>query len=437
MTRVYEFLISLLIVLALFVVIALFLPDRRVVEHSVETNRSMTTVNDLLAGFTRFNDWNMLTRFDPKARIDISGEEHGVGARLEYASDIGVVGNGSWELVEFEPGERIVYQIENKARGSQKRMSFRFERTGQRNQNVKITQRYSVEYGWDLIGRYAGLYVNRNVGDGMKKGLERLSNLLTTIPRFDYSRHPNPFEFVDLPPVHALVASTAARRANDDIALAMTNQRKWIDQVIEKNDLEAAGPMRIVTNEFTGEAYAFDVVVPVRKKGEGESEAADEAAEGESETAAEAAVETVAEGDGAAVAASALEPLEIKIEGENNPVRYELLPAMRAATTTYVGPSPGLPRVRDLVRAWGMVRGADLSDRPYEDYNVSIADMLNEDAEFRVYWPLKDPVAEAAKAAALEAAAAAEKAAKEQAGDTAEEPAAEAADEAPAEAPAQ
>lgn len=434
MTRVYEFLISLLIVAALFLVIALFLPDRREIEHSVETNRSMTTVNDLLAGFTRFNDWNMLMRFDPKARIDISGEEHGVGARLTYASDIGAVGNGSWELVEFEPGERIVYDIKNDARGGNKRMSFRFERTGQRNQNVKITQRYSVDYGWDLVGRYAGLYVNRNVGDGMKKGLERLSNLLTTIPRFDYSRHPNPFEFVDLPPVHALVASAAARRANDDIALAMTNQRKWIDQVIEKNDLEAAGPMRIVTNEFTGEAYAFDVVVPVRKKGEGGET---EAVEGGSEAPAEAAVEAPVEAEVAVDAAAALEPLEIKIEGENNPVRYELLPAMRAATTTYVGPSPGLPRVRDLVRAWSMVRGADLSDRPYEDYNVSIPDMLNEDAEFRVYWPLKDPAAEAAKAAALEAAAAAEKAAAEQAADAPVEPAAEAAEEAPAEAPAQ
>ncbi|HEX5755151.1 MAG TPA: SRPBCC family protein [Arenimonas sp.] len=431
MTRVYEFLISLLIVLALFVVIALFLPDRRVIEHSVETNRSMTTVNDLLTGFTRFNDWNMLTRFDPKVRIDVSGEEHGVGARLEYASDVRVVGNGSWELVEFEPGERIVYQIENDARGSKKSMSFRFERTGQFNRNVKITQRYSVDYGWDLIGRYAGLYVNRNVGDGMKKGLERLSNLLTTIPRFDYGRHPNPFEFVDLPPVHALVASAAARRANDDIALAMTNQRKWIDQVIEKNDLEAAGPMRIVTNEFTGEAYAFDVVVPVRKKGEGGAEETVEADAGEAtgETTAEAATEPVS--------MEALEPLEVKIEGENNPVRYELLPAMRAATTTYVGPSPGLPRVRDLVRAWAMVRGADLSDRPYEDYKVSIPDMLNEDAEFRVYWPLKDPAAEAAKAAALEAAAAAEQSAKEQDGDAAAEPAAEAAEAAPAEAPAQ
>lgn len=367
MTRVYEFLISLLIVLALFVVIALFLPDSRTIVHSVETNRSMTTVNDLLSSFTRFNDWNMLLRYDPKAKVTFSGPESGIGARMEYDSEDRVIGKGSWELVEYVPGERIVYRIDNDARGDNKRMSFRFERTGQRNQNVKITQRYDVDYGWDLLGRFAGMYVNRNVGDGMKRGLERLSNLLTAIPRFDYGRHPAEFKFVDLPAVDALIASTAARRANDDIALAMTNQRKWIEQVMEKNGLEAAGPMRIVTNEFTSEAYAFDVVMPVRRKGQ----------------------------DGEEAAADAGAPLEVKIEGENNPVRYERLPAVRAASTTYTGPSPGLPRVRDLVRAWAMVRGAELGDRPYEEYLVSIPEMLNEDAEFNVYWPFKIEGAEA------------------------------------------
>ena len=47
MTRVIEFLISLLIVAALFVVIGLFLPSKRSFTYSVETNRPMATVNDL------------------------------------------------------------------------------------------------------------------------------------------------------------------------------------------------------------------------------------------------------------------------------------------------------------------------------------------------------------------------------------------------------
>jgi hypothetical protein len=37
-----------------------------------------------------------------------------------------------------------------------------------------------------------------------------------------------------------------------------------------------------------------------------------------------------------------------------------------------------------------MTHGADTDDRPYEEYLSGIATMLNEDAQFKVYWPLKN-----------------------------------------------
>ncbi|MBP6596010.1 MAG: SRPBCC family protein [Arenimonas sp.] len=384
MTRVIEWIVSLLIVIAMFVVIGLFLPAKRSVSHSVETNRPMSTVNDILSGFARFRDWNALINHDPKMALTISGPELGVGARLDFASQQRSVGSGSWEVIDVVPGEKVVYALDVPGRGQDKRMTFRFERTGQRNQNVKITQRYTVDYGWNLLGRYAGLYVTREIGDDMKRGLEKLSNLLTTIPRFDFSQHEPGFEFADLPATNALLVTTAAKRANDEIALAMSNQLKWIEQVMEKNNLEASGPMRIVTNEFSTDTYGFDVVMPVRRKGAGPALGTDVAAEGED---AEAAPAEVAAAPAVPVDPNApLELLNVTVEG---PVAYVQIPAMRVATTTYTGPSPGLPRVRDLVRAWAMVRGAETTDRPFEEYLGPLKNMLDEDAEFRVFWPLQ------------------------------------------------
>ena len=391
MTRVIEWIVSLLIVIALFVVIGLFLPATRTVSHSVETNRPMSTVNDLLGGFTRFRDWNALVNKDPRIQLTTSGPERGVGAKLDFQSTEGAIGRGSWTLVEDVPGEKIVYALDNPSRGEKKSMTFRFERTGQRNQNVKITQRYRVDYGWNLIGRFAGLYVTRDVGDEIKAGLGKVSNLFATIPRFDYSQHEPGFSFADLPATNALVVTTAAKRANDDIALAMTNQLKWIEQVMEKSGLEAAGPMRIVTNEFSTDSYGFDVVMPIRRKGTGPAPAEPTAAAAGAGDAATAEGEAVAEAAPAAPSApvdpnAPLERLDVKVEG---PVVYAQLPAMRVATTTYTGPSPGLPRIRDLTKAWAMVRDAEPHDRPYEEYLVPIKDMLAEDAGFRVYWPVK------------------------------------------------
>ena len=274
MTRVIEWLISLLIVVALFVVIALLHPATRTVYHTVETNPPMSTVNDILSSYTRFGDWNALVNHDPRMKIDVSGPESGVGAKLSFYSNDATVGEGSWELVEFEPGRKIVYALDTPGRGKNKTMTFDFERTGQRKQNVKITQTFDVEYGYDLLGRYAGLYITDNVGEDMKLGLGKFSNLMATIPRFDYSQHDAEFAFVDLPAQNVLSATATAKRANDDIAVAMTNQLKWIEQVMEKNKLEPAGPLRIITNEFGSDAYGFDVVMPVRKQGTGPADEA-------------------------------------------------------------------------------------------------------------------------------------------------------------------
>ena len=355
MTRFIEFLISLLIVVAVFVVIGLFLPSKRLYSYSIETNRPMSTVNDLFNGFSRFRDWNPLLRYDKRAKTEITGPASGVGAKFNYHSKDKIIGDGSWEIIESIPGEKVKYRMVGPLRGNEKSMTFRLERTGQRNQNVKITQEFRVNYGWDLIGRYAGLYVNRNVGDDVKRGLDKFSALLATIPKFDYSQHAGEFGIVELPLQDVLLVTTTAKRSNDEIAIAMENQVSWINKVIAANGLVADGPLRIVTTEFTSDTYAFDVVQPVRR--------ADAPA-------------GVAAGD----------KMSLNMEG---PVSYAQIPARRVATTTYTGPSPGLPRVRDLLRAWAMTHGSDTQDRPYEEYLSGVAKMLDEDAQFKVYWPLK------------------------------------------------
>jgi len=355
MTRFIEFLISLLLVAVAFVVIGLFLPAKRSFSFTTETNRPMATVEDLLNGFGRFKDWNPLIRHDPHMKTSLSGPAQGVGAKFNYSSNDKTVGDGSWEIVESVPGEKVRYRLVNESRGADKFMTFRLERTGQQNRNVKITQQYTVNYGWDLLGRYSGLYVSRNVGDDIKRGLDKFSSFLATIPKFDYSKDSSPYEFVDQPAQDILVVSTASKRSNDEIMTAMNNQLAWINKVMASNGLVASGPLRIVTNEFTGDSYGFDVVMPIRKA----SAPAD---------------------------APAGEKLVVAVEG---PVSYDQLPARRVAVTSYTGPAPGLARRRDELRAWAMTHGSDTTGAPYEDYVDGVSAMLNEDAKFKVYWPVK------------------------------------------------
>src|SRR5687767_4815041 len=147
MTRLLEILISMAIVAVLFLVVGVLLPSSRVLVESVETNRRMTIVYDTINSLRRFKDWNPLVLRDPKVQLKLSGPEAGVGARLDYVSQNENLGEGSWEIVETEPGERVVYALDNNQRGSNKRAEFLLTPTGRNNRNVEIKQVYRVEYG--------------------------------------------------------------------------------------------------------------------------------------------------------------------------------------------------------------------------------------------------------------------------------------------------
>ena len=353
MTRLLEILISLAIVVGLFLVVALVLPSERHLVEKVETNRKLTIVFDSLNSLRRFKDWNPLVLRDPAIQMTLSGPQSGVGARMDYVSTKEQLGKGSWEITESVPREKVAYKIENIERGSDKRTAFEFKPTGRNNRNVEITQTYDVSYGWDLLGRYSGLYVARHVGDDMKLGLSRIVGMLASIPNEDYGVSGSKlvgFKVVDRPAEDVLfVTAGNIDRANTAIKASIAANTEWIKRVMDANGLEAVGPVRIVTTDLGRETYNFDVAQVVRKK------------------------------DGSAVGNVALQ----------GPVKYERSEPMKVATASYTGYMAELEKARNALRAWSVTNGYDVTGRPYESYKSGVASAFTENGEFDVYWPLK------------------------------------------------
>lgn len=385
MTRLIEFLIAAAMVVVLFLVIALFLPAKRVLTYSIETNRPANTVYDVVNGFHHFRDWNPLLSYDRKMKVDISADPKAKGATLKYNSSKQVIGSGTWTLAEQDPGKMVVYKLDTDSIGSNKTMTITIEPVVAKSKNItvntknlRVTQQYTVDYGWNLFGRYAGMYVNRNVGDEMKTGLQKLNSLLVSIPKYDYAVHTEPFNISEVPAQNVLVVPTEAKRANNEVVLAMTNQMGWVKKVMDSNGLVAAGPMRIVTTEYTSSAYSFDIVVPVRKAGSGApaAEAPAATAEGEAAEAAPAPTPVVA----------ATEKLDIRVEG---PVKADFYPAVKTINTGYTGSAQSLVMVRDMVRAYAIANGYTPTDRAFDEYLGGIETQNEIDSKFKVYWPVK------------------------------------------------
>ena len=353
MTRFIEVLISLAIVAALYLVVALVLPSERHLSEKIETNRKMTIVFDSLNSLRRFKAWNPLILRDPAVKLTRSGPESGVGARLDYVSQNEQLGKGSWEITDSVPGQKISYKIENEERGTDKRTSFNFKPTGRNNRNVEITQTFDVNYGWDLIGRYAGLYVARHVGDDMKLGLSRIVSMLAAVPNVDYavagSKMTTP-KMVQRPAEDLLVIVAGnVERGNSQIQASLTANTEWMRRVMEANGLEAAGPMRIITTDLGRENYNFDVAQPVRKKGGGETG-------------------------------------KVALQG---PVQFVQTKPGNVAVASYTGYMAELEAVRNALRAWAITAGYEVTDRAYESYKSGIEGSFTENGEFDVYWPLK------------------------------------------------
>ncbi len=385
MIRLLELLIALVVVAVLFVVVGAVLPSHRSVQETTETNRALPVVFDLMNGFKRFKDWNELRKLDPKVKITLSGPESGVGAHLDYSSTDSKVGSGSWQITNVVPNERIDFEIKDNSYGTDKQMSLRFKRIGQSKKTVEITQAYKVDYSWNLFGRYAGLYISRSVGDQMKASLTRVSALLATVPKFDYTQLPNPISIVNIPAENLLYAPTEAKRANEEVQAAMVTQMKWLSQVIEKNNLVATGPVRVIDTNFGAETYAFDLAIPVRKRSGSAPDKSDTA--NKDQAKADASAEPTIEVS--EPAAGPPELLAIKVEGDKNPVKYRQTQPMRAVTVEFTGHPAALPAVRDSMKAWSVTHGEDVNDRPWEVYKKGIADSFAVDGEFSIFWPLK------------------------------------------------
>lgn len=396
MTRLIEILISLAIVLALFLLVGLVLPSSRHIEEKVETNRKLTIVYYTLNSLRRFEDWNPLVLRDPRMELKFSGPAAGVGARMDYDSSKPQLGEGSWEITATEPRANVTYAVVNPQRGHDKTYTFSLKPTGRAGRNVEITQRYDVDYGWDLMGRYAGLYVSRHVGDDMKLGLQRLSNMLAQVPNVDYAVQGSKLAgltFADLPAEDLLVVSAGSiERNNLKIQAAMRADVEWINRTMAANGLVAAGPMRIVSNELGRETYAFDVVLPVRRAGSGAA-AADAAPEADAGETADAQAATTAAGSTPAaaparapIAAATGEPLTgLKLLG---PVKYQRAEARRAAAATYQGYMAELETVRNALRAWALTQGEEVVGS-FEIYKNGIDQAFTANGQYDVYWVTK------------------------------------------------
>lgn len=406
MTRILEFIVAAIMVFALAVIIGLVLPSSGHIERSVDISHNTRHIADMLANFRRFSDWGSVRMLDTKAQFTLEGPSYGPGAKINWTSAKPNPGNGSYEITSKEGDTSVAWKVENPWKGTNKRFTITLE--PQKNGRItKVTWAYDVDYGWDLIARYSGLYINGDPATQIQLNLASLSQQMAAIPNVDYSQ--TEIFVADVPAQPHLVVPTTAPRSLDEVAAATDKAMEEIAAVMKKQNLTAVGPRHITTVEWGDENYVFDVAVPVSS--------ATLTIDGREYVIGPAMPPSVADqaaADEAAPEPAAPTPGQMDRKGNlvvSGNVVARTGYSGKALVASWMGSPAGLPLTRLALKAYAMSMGYRFNENTNRYFDVMITDpatVADDEQEFKVYLPITDnvPANEPAPAPPAPAAAA-------------------------------
>jgi len=271
MIRLLEIGVALVFMCVLGIIVGAMLPDHQRVERTVQVSHPVRLVYDTLNGYRTYRDWTALTSYDPAVKLTSEGKDFGVGARIKWQSDKTNIGTGSLEIVESTQDRQIVMALTNPWKGENKKYTIKLEPDAKSKGKVlKITWTYDVHYGWDLIGRYSGLYVHGEPDTQIQMHLSKLANLVATYPMVDYSSglqlglpEPPVISIVDVTSTPALMISTKSERNIESFNEASSKALETLQAFMKKEKMDRTGTTQIVTTAWAEQNYEFDVIVPV------------------------------------------------------------------------------------------------------------------------------------------------------------------------------
>jgi len=263
MTRLLEVLVAVAIVFVLAVILGVALPDHRHIERSVVVSSPVRQVYDVLSGFHTYPSWNALRAYDSRVQLSIKGAEMGPGAEVDWSSQDQRVGTGSL-VVASDPAPQqdksIAWNLNNNWKGENKKFTFNIEPSENRK-TARVTMGFDVDYGWDLVARYSGLYLEGDPATQISYQLTALQGMLATFPNVDYKDQPVEVKDVQSKPI--IFMSTTAKRTLDDVADATDKAMQQLQATVKKDKLNVTGPRITVTTNWGDENYDFDVALPI------------------------------------------------------------------------------------------------------------------------------------------------------------------------------
>ena len=405
--RVLEFLMACAIVIGIGVVAAVVMPGSGHIERSLVLGKDMRQVYDVVDNLRRLPEYSVLTARDPQIKYTFSGKSYGPGAEISWASGNPAVGNGSITIDSATPNfnkvdgtaktAQVVWDIENGWKGYDKTFTFDLERQGSRNQLTKVTWSYDVKYGWNLVNRFANLYIHGDPDAFIQYGLNSLQNVLAAVPNVNYGDLIPYIRQTEPTPVLLVPASIQRKDGIEGLADTVDKAVAQIQAAAKKLGVNVTGPRIVFTTNYGDTTYTFDVAMPIDSSSlnvNGQTQQLTAPTTPATDVSAPADASTAA----ATAAPATLNPGDHDGHGRlvvDGNVRATLAFGGAALEGVWNGTAAGIPQTRDMLKAYALTHGYKFDDVVHRSYDIlakpEVKDAqgnITSYAEYDVYLPI-------------------------------------------------
>jgi len=403
MMRVLEFFVALIIVAVVGVVAGVIMPGHGHVERSLVIGKDLRQVYDVLDNLRRVPEYSVLRSYDPHTKFTFDGNAYGPGAEMSWSSTDPKAGEGKLAIAsatpsfdEISPATKsasIVWNLDNAWRGQDKHFTLDLERQGSRGQLTEVTWSYDVAYGWNLVNRFANLYINGDPDSFVNGSLTNLQNVLAAVPNIDYSELIPYIAQTQPTPVLLVPTSIARKDGLEGFEAATDKAVAQLQATAKKLGVNVTGPRIVFTTNYGDQTYTFDVALPIDNSTltvNGQAEQLTAPTPPSLDAAAPAPASSSADPEAATLAVDSHDRFgRLVVDGN---VRATLAFGGRALKGVWNGTFAGVPQTSDMLKAYAQTHGYSFDDVVDRVYNIQskVGDNVETYSQYEVYLPLSN-----------------------------------------------
>ena len=170
--------IVLLGIILLVVLISFFLPRKIHVERSLEMKATPEAAFALVNNLKAWEEWSPWHKIDTNAVMTYSEVAEGPNSFYTWSSEDKHVGHGKLTVLETKEPEFIKTQL-NFEDMDPSYAEFHFEKTAD---GVKVTWTMDSDVGYNPIGKFFGLMMDKMIGPDYEKGLANMKEIAERVP---------------------------------------------------------------------------------------------------------------------------------------------------------------------------------------------------------------------------------------------------------------